>query len=42
MYSGDRIPQARRDELEMVVKDYFGTTDLDEDLLQQAVDIDIK
>ena len=40
--SSARIPEPRREELSQVVKCHFNVDTLDDELLQEAIDIDIR
>ena len=42
LYNGCQLPEARRRELEQVVKHYFGVEELTEQILKSGVELDTK
>ena len=40
--SGDKLPQERKEELKQTVRDFYGVEDLDDELLEEAAEMDTK
>lgn len=42
MNSGSKLPAARREELEQTIRDFYGVDNLDDELLEEAAEMDTR